>query len=65
MIKCYNKCRYNDVCPTTYIPYYYMAGVFPQRSLVESWSRGIQYVLLLHGVQYVVILTRSAIWRVW
>ena len=33
-----------------------MTGVFPQRSSVDSWSR---------GAQYVGILTRGAIWRVW
>ena len=37
---------------------YYMNGVFPQRSLVDSWSRGVQYVVTLHSVQYVVILTQ-------
>ena len=42
-----------------------MTGVFLQRSLVNSWSRGCQYVVIMHGVQYVVTLTRGAIWRVW
>ena len=43
----------------------HITEVFPQSSLVDSWSRGVQYVLLLHGVQYVVILTRGVILRVW
>ena len=42
---------------------YITTGVFSQRSLVDRWSRGVQYVLILHGVQFVVILTRCAIWR--
>ena len=37
-------------------------GVFSQRSLVDSWSRGVQYVLILHSVQYVLILTQGALW---
>ena len=39
--------------------YYYMNGTFPQRSLVDNWSRGVLYVLIQHGVQYVLILTRA------
>ena len=39
-----------------YTIYYYITGVFPQRSLVDSWLRGIQYGVILHGVQYAVIL---------
>ena len=30
--------------------------------MVNSWSRGRRYVLILHLVQYVVILTWGAIW---
>ena len=44
---------------------YYMTGVFPQRSLVDSWSRGMQYVLILQSVQYLAILTRGTIMRAW
>ena len=44
---------------------YYMTGVFPHHSLVDSWSRGVQYVVILHGVQYVMIFIRDALWRVW
>ena len=44
---------------------YYMTGVFPQCLLVDSWSRGVQRVMILHGVQFVVILTQGAIWRGW
>ena len=36
-----------------------MTGVFPQRPLVDSWSRGRQY--RLHRVQYHYILTWTAI----
>ena len=46
--------------------YLYMTGVFPQRPLVVSCSRGRQHVVILHWVQYHCILMRGrGIWRVW
>ena len=39
------------------IYYYYMTVVLLQRPLGDSWSRGRQYVLILHRVKYHNIMT--------
>ena len=60
-----NEVTFFVVTRNRYIAVYDMTGVYPQRSLVDSWSRGRQHGVIRYRVQYVAMLTRGAIWRAW